>query len=524
MDILLPPWVCVARARMNYVDSTGVSRSEFTGQVRTASKGGDRLSASLELGPTVTTTEQSARERAALISFLVRLRGRQNRAYMFDRSNRIRGSFPTGELLQNNTFEDGTTGWSATSAVLTVADRVLRVSASGEIASAVRATQTVTVEANVPYVLRGMFLNGNVSGNFALQAIDGALTPINASVPAGLASGAAVSSSTSWTVRFGDLADSQRDKFFLLPYASLSRCALVDTGPNLLLRSDVFSNAAWTKTRLTVSGADPAPDGTTTGERLIEDSTASNTHEVGQTVTISSAAADYSFAVALRAGNRSWAQIFLSELSGPSTVSAYVNLSTGAFGTTSVGANWSNLRTSSKNLGNGWFYFSIVARKTNTATSVSANIRMADSNGGAIYSGDGVSLIRAWRATLAQSSLPVRLSQTTSAATSGSNQTGSALYVKGLPVSTDGLLLENDQVEIITSQGSELKIVTAALNSDSSGIGYLQFEPPLRGVPAESAPVIIYKPMGRFMFAGDLIGWDNEPGIVTRASAEFEEA
>jgi hypothetical protein len=116
------------------------------------------------------------------------------------------------------------------------------------------------------------------------------------------------------------------------------------------------------------------------------------------------------------------------------------------------------------------------------------------------------------------------LVQTTTTATSGTAQTGNGLHIKGLPASTNGLLLPNDEFEIITALGSELKITQAALNSDAAGLGYLQFGPPIRGVLADNAPVIVHEPMGYFMFAGDAVGWDHDPAIITTASAEFEEA
>ncbi len=66
--------------------------------------------------------------------------------------------------------------------------------------------------------------------------------------------------------------------------------------------------------------------------------------------------------------------------------------------------------------------------------------------------------------------------------------------------------------------------MTARLNSDAAGLGYLQFEPPIRTSPADNAPVIIHAPMGRFLFTGDAVGWDNDPGFWSSATAEFEEA
>lgn len=106
----------------------------------------------------------------------------------------------------------------------------------------------------------------------------------------------------------------------------------------------------------------------------------------------------------------------------------------------------------------------------------------------------------------------------------GANQAGSTLVVDALPVSTTGLLLAGDQFEVITSHGSELKIVTSALNSDSSGEGTLMFEPPLRGVVSDNAAVIIHNPMGRWVFIGQAPEWMNEPGVFSSATLDFEEA
>lgn len=100
----------------------------------------------------------------------------------------------------------------------------------------------------------------------------------------------------------------------------------------------------------------------------------------------------------------------------------------------------------------------------------------------------------------------------------------SALVVDGLPTSTNGLLLPGDQFNIQTSRGPELKIVRNALNSDSGGNGYLQFDPPIRAAVADNSPVIVNTPMSRFIFAGDFPEWANAPGVITTASADFEEA
>jgi hypothetical protein len=99
----------------------------------------------------------------------------------------------------------------------------------------------------------------------------------------------------------------------------------------------------------------------------------------------------------------------------------------------------------------------------------------------------------------------------------------SAMAIDALPVSTTGLLLPNDCFEVVTSYGTEYKIVTDAVHSNSSGAGYLQFSPPLRGTLADNSPIILVNPMARTLFVGEVPSWLNEPGIITTASAEFEE-
>lgn len=103
----------------------------------------------------------------------------------------------------------------------------------------------------------------------------------------------------------------------------------------------------------------------------------------------------------------------------------------------------------------------------------------------------------------------------------GASQTGSALNVKNLPASTNGLLLAGDVVAIYTTQW-ELKRVTAALNSDGSGLGYLQFESALRAAPADSAPIAVHAPMAKFILGKDS-STQTRPGMYSDFDLEFVE-
>src|SRR5690606_30611682 len=103
-------------------------------------------------------------------------------------------------------------------------------------------------------------------------------------------------------------------------------------------------------------------------------------------------------------------------------------------------------------LGDGWYYCCVIARKAGSETSVGCRLYAADQNGTTQYTGsNGAAPIHAWRGTAAQSSVPTRLVQTTTAATTGTAQTGSALHIKGGPPNLSGALLPGDQFEVITS-------------------------------------------------------------------------
>lgn len=93
----------------------------------------------------------------------------------------------------------------------------------------------------------------------------------------------------------------------------------------------------------------------------------------------------------------------------------------------------------------------------------------------------------------------------------GASQTGGKLIIDGLPTSTNGLAFAGDWFEV----NGELKRLTADLNSDGSGNGYLIFEPTLRASPADNTPVVFRSPMGKFMLAEDSAGWSTRPGILS---------
>lgn len=344
-DILLPPWLKIARTQFAYLDNTGLTRALYTKIPETTGYGGDRMRASLEFAPAGGISAQGKLERAVLRAFLTRLRGRQNRAFLFDPGYQRRGSFPTGELLGNATFVNGTTGFSLSDATLSLAenDRVARLTQISTGSTTLVSAASVPTTAQAAYALRAAWNFGRIAG-----------TAGTTTLRAGSTSGA------------NDYGESSS-----FTTGGVSTFMAVVTG------SSAFPGFRWVHTSAQLSD--------------------------------------------------------------------YVDIQ----------------------------YFS--------------------------------------------------MSRCLQSSSTGSGVAGTAIYVSRGPASTTRSLLPDDRVEIITSLGSELKVVTASLDFDSSGLGYLQFLPPLRGTVTTSSPVIVHQPMGRFMFGGEFVGWNDEPGVFTRASADFEE-
>ena len=95
----------------------------------------------------------------------------------------------------------------------------------------------------------------------------------------------------------------------------------------------------------------------------------------------------------------------------------------------------------------------------------------------------------------------------------GASQTGSRVAANGLPVSSTGILLAGDMVQI----GNDRHMLTATLSSDSGGNGVMHITPPLRSSPANGAAIQIYQPLCKMMLADQTVGWSNVPGTRTSA-------
>ncbi|HEU4602311.1 MAG TPA: hypothetical protein VFS24_10100 [Steroidobacteraceae bacterium] len=523
-DFFWPPDIVPSDVEWRLLDSTGVFSSPLSGTVRTVSRPGTN-----RWGVRMSFQNLKDSQRYRLMSLIALLRGQSNRIWIPDVSSVRRGSFPASELLSNNTFASGTTGWSANSqANISVQDRILRlqVTAHGPSVPQFGASPEPSFTPYAPHVFRVMLQQSsraNVSAGAFIS--DGSIARFTYSTTHGLHIASIVPNVTTCdTAIVYDSTDNTsvaRD-YVLIPYTSLSRCALVDNAPNLLTRSDEIDHADWAKVGVTISANNTvAPDGSLTMDGLIED-TNNTAHMVTQNKTgLSSSVTDYSVYAEVTPGNRSFAFLQMDE-GGATTVTQYFNLTTGAVGSGSTGAGWSDRRAAIINMGDSRFFVMMAARKTTSATSVKGYIGAASADGTATYVGNGSgTAIAIRRCGLAPSATFTRGGQTVSSALpSGTTQSGSALYLRGLPVSTNGVLEAGDMFQV----GNEIKRATARLNTDAAGFGYLPFEPALRASLADMAPVIFHEPMGKFLLNTSDVVWPTRAGLFSDFSLDFVEA
>jgi hypothetical protein len=519
-EVLLPTWIVPEEETHEWLDegSSVFSAAFAPGIAQRQSYGGLRLKLSRK--HTV-----RGEEKAQLLSILKSTRGRYN-VLRTKVHFALRGSGLGSELL-SNTFSSNPLTASNSNVTLTLHDRVARATRTnaGAIADTALRAAAATTAQYAPYVARVMGLAGRGAMDYRLRlgttAGNNDIAQTGADITTqGLQSLTSVVpvTTTHYSVLDG-VASRIGGDYFDIPYISLTRCPQVDNGLNSLLQSDEF-DATWTTTRASVddqAAGTTAPDATSTADAIIG-TAVSDTHFVSQAVTVSSAVGDYAFGCVLKAGAQTFALLQVSESVSSHTLNCYFDLSTGAVGTDSVsGANWTNSRAFIAPLGDGWYVCYVAGRKASAATTLTVRIYAAASDGTATYTGDGATAdIYAWRATLVQSGVPTRLTATTTTAATGTSQTGNALHVKGLPASTNGLLLPGDWIAI----NGELKQCTAALNSDAAGLGYLQFEPPLVRSPSNDDPVIVTDPMGKFLVSN--IKVDNEFGTQAVVTYDLE--
>jgi hypothetical protein len=171
--------------------------------------------------------------------------------------------------------------------------------------------------------------------------------------------------------------------------------------------SEQFNDAWWNKTRATAT-ADVivSPDGTLDADKLVEDTTASNTHYLRSTNYSTVSGTSYTWSIFLKAGERTKARVSLQLFStgsayGPANPRVDIDLLTGVL-SNSAGT----IATSVFNAGNGWYRVSVSGTATATQSDQAAGVFLLDGAGNQSYTGDGYSGIFIWGAQLEVGAFP----------------------------------------------------------------------------------------------------------------------
>jgi len=177
----------------------------------------------------------------------------------------------------------------------------------------------------------------------------------------------------------------------------VNAAGLVELVPyNLATWSEQFDNAAWVKTRATITAnATTAPNGTLTADKLI-DTAVSGNHNIQQIILPASTGA-FTYSTYIKKSERNWAFLVLATGLGECLV--WFNVDNGTIGTITNGAGSSSTTATIENVGNGWFRCAMTINKTSTLTGP-AGVFLSTANGVLAYTGDGTSGLFIWGAQI----------------------------------------------------------------------------------------------------------------------------
>lgn len=229
-----------------------------------------------------------------------------------------------------------------------------------------------------------------------------------------------------------------------------------DRVENISTYSEQQDNAAWTKTRSSISAnATTNPvDGATTADKLIEDSS-TNTHITYNATNIVNGVV-YRYQVYLKANERTYASIRIQD-SGTLDKTAFANLTTCALGTVQ-----SPLTATIESVSNGWCRMAVTF--TSTATNpLYAAIEINSALNTNSYTGNGTSSIYVFGAQLQRSSMQPSYIATTTGPIYGSLTGRRMLTLDG---SNDGMSSTSKSSDIFGTQAKEAFAVmhTNAIN------------------------------------------------------------
>lgn len=174
-----------------------------------------------------------------------------------------------------------------------------------------------------------------------------------------------------------------------------------ETRTNYLTHTEHFDNSAWPKGRsFFAKNVEVAPDGSMTATKLIEDSTAANTHYTAATYSVTSGTT-YTFSVFAKAGERTFIQLILASAGFTVNTGPIIDLSNGTISSLGGGTHTDKIES----VGNGWYKISVTATATASA-SCTFQLRICATGSTSVYDGDGKSGLYIWGAQLEAGAFP----------------------------------------------------------------------------------------------------------------------
>lgn len=262
----------------------------------------------------------------------------------------------------------------------------------------------------------------------------------------------------------------------------LDTTALLDfVGYNLWTYSQDLSQSVWSKGNLNTTGTPPyldvtlAPDGTLTGDKLIENTNTSS-HAVVRT-GVASTGIDYNISIYLKQAERT--KVRISSAIGGLAKSCELDLTNG-----SISNNTFINTPVVTSEANGWYRFSVTITSGGSSGTNGMTINLM-SGSSTVYAGDGISGCFIWGGQLSQTS-SVKTYQTTTTDTarngfvttwydqSGNANNGTQTTALNQPqiVSAGSLLTKNSKPSMVLSTnntgftlGSTISVGTSSYNS-----------------------------------------------------------
>jgi hypothetical protein len=242
---------------------------------------------------------------------------------------------------------------------------------------------------------------------------------------------------------------------------------------NLLLRSEEFDDEYWTKTNLNTTGTPPwvnvavAPDGTTTAEKLIADTTV-GLHTVLRAISVVAGSA-YTFSIYAKKSQYDFVFVRTGPSgAGLSTRTSIVNLTNGTIVSETVVG-----QTKVIDANNGWYRIAVTTAVTTGSGAPSFSVGALDNSAGTDFAGNDSDGIFIWGAQIEASSVATSYIKTVDTAITQPADVITATGVSGLANGQGTVLIAFTPLNLPATTYHRLFAVDNGTSSDNGyDIGY----------------------------------------------------